>query len=256
MNCAGDPSILSTNSSGHQFNQSESGRSEALTRHHVDETAHDLRSLVSNFKTRLYLAQRLPDQSARHMAALGSLVEHLDALVNKLGNVSRSGGENPAQVAQQINLNDIVSRVVDSYRPIAESKDIAVTFEATPDLPSIYAEKLDIARVVVNLLSNALNYTPMAGRVILTTSQTLDSVMLSVQDTGIGISVQALPHIFERSFRSEEARDIAVGTGLGLVIVSGIVGKYGWHIDVDSTPGKGSNFKVYFMAHIETSASS
>lgn len=134
LNNGGDPPNLSPNTMGRQVDVSDPGKSDALTRLLVDETAHDLRSLVCNFKTCMYLAQQQPAQSDKHLAALDQLVDHLDALVSRLSSVSRSGMEDLPDEPRLLNLNDVVARIVGAYQPLAQCKGIALASQVAPSL--------------------------------------------------------------------------------------------------------------------------
>ncbi len=208
----------------------------------VAETAHDLRTLVSNFKMRLYLAQKMPNRFSEHLNALDYLVNHLDDLVSEFIEVSKPGS--CTREPGLLNLNEIAQCVLQTFEPVAHQKEIRLTFDPEPGLWPIWAAGLDIKRIVINLVCNALNYTSAGGLVALSTTQVGSSVVMLVRDTGIGISPQALPHIFERFYRSDEAQGVSSGMGLGLPIVLGLVERYGGHIEVESVLRQGSIFKV------------
>ena len=217
----------------------------------VADIAHDLHNLASNFKTRLYLTEKSPQRLAEHLAVLEQDANRLDALVQRLAAISQPQLDSLTAALHPLNLNDVAAPIFKAYEPVAYAKRLTLTFETAPDLSPILADALDIERVVINLLCNALNYTPAEGTITLTTARDNNSVLLTVRDTGIGISSQALPHIFERFYRSEEAQNTTLGTGLGLGIVKGIVEKYGGQVEVESTFGKGSVFKVVLPAYID-----
>jgi signal transduction histidine kinase len=144
-----------------------------------------------------------------------------------------------------LDLNGVAARIIKNYEPTAQRKRIRLTSEFAANLSPILVDNLDVERILANLLVNALNYTPESGTVHVSTVQGANSVLLIVQDSGIGISSYALPYIFERSYRSAEAQNTASGMGLGLAIVQGIVEKYGGRIEVESVVGEGSTFKIY-----------
>ena len=107
------------------------------------------------------------------------------------------------------------------------------------------ASESDLYRVMVNLVENAIKYTPETGSVAIRTRVDQMMVVTEVIDTGIGISPEDLLRIFDRFFRANEARSVDIpGTGLGLAIVKRIVEMHNGSIEVDSTPGKGSVFRV------------
>jgi len=111
------------------------------------------------------------------------------------------------------------------------------------DRPTIIANREDMRQLWTNLISNAIKYTPEGGRVTTTLRADDENVIGVVEDTGIGIAEQDLPHLFQEFFRTDEAKASGeIGTGLGLSIVKQIVDSYEGKIQVTSTPGKGSRF--------------
>ena len=165
------------------------------------------------------------------------------SLVDDLLTISRVKRQ-PATEFQTINLNTLVARNVDIQTDIARSKEITLSFNPTDSLPEIFAHPHFLDRVIINLVANAINYTPSGGSVQVTTELTDSFVVMTIEDTGIGIAADELPHIFERFYRSDTARQTANGTGLGLPIVREIVELHEGRIDVQSTPGEGTVFRV------------
>src|SRR5699024_3499393 len=140
-------------------------------------------------------------------------------------------------------------KLFEDIRPIieqkAEEKDIK--FECILSNEIIFeAEPEKIRQILINLLANAINYTPSSGTITLQASETEKEVCLSVSDTGIGMSKDAVSRIFERFYRVDKARSRdRGGTGLGLAIVKHIVEVHQGWIEVDSEIGEGTTFNVY-----------
>ena len=112
-------------------------------------------------------------------------------------------------------------------------------------MPALVGDRGRLAQVLDNLVSNALKFTPEGGRVEVRTSVTDDYVLLEVEDSGIGISAEEQPRLFERFFRAASATEQAIpGTGLGLAIVKAIVEAHSGRIEVVSAPGEGTTFRV------------
>jgi two-component system, OmpR family, sensor histidine kinase BaeS len=99
-------------------------------------------------------------------------------------------------------------------------------------------------QVITNLLSNAAKFTPAGGRVVVTTGRSGDRCLVSVSDNGVGIPADQLPHIFERFWRGVNPTG-AAGSGVGLAVVAELIRGHGGQIDVQSTPGEGTEFLVY-----------
>jgi signal transduction histidine kinase len=147
---------------------------------------------------------------------------------------------------QKINLNDLVGRVASTYLSIAESMNLAFKFIPIRGIPEIWGDPGLLERAITNLVVNALNYTP-AGEVTICIFEIPGSICVEIQDTGIGIEAEDLPHLFERFYRGRQIRQTnQIGSGLGLAIVKEILDQHHATIDIESTVGKGSRFRVCF----------
>jgi two-component system, OmpR family, sensor histidine kinase BaeS len=139
----------------------------------------------------------------------------------------------------------LLDRLVDTYQHQAEQKKIALQAEAPADVPMIDVDEERMAQVLGNLVANALRYTPEGGQIILSAACQGRTVQLSVQDNGSGIEPEALPHIFDRFYRGEEARPQIEGeSGLGLAIAKSIVEAHGGTLSAASEPGHGATFTI------------
>ncbi|MBM4040337.1 MAG: HAMP domain-containing histidine kinase [Planctomycetes bacterium] len=148
---------------------------------------------------------------------------------------------------QLVALDEVAQRVVALFSAQSEEKGqtLDVRLEAGP--AQIYGEPEKLRDVLLNLVSNAIKYTPNGGRVTVASRADEASVTFEVADTGIGIPLEDQPHLFEEFFRAQNARAlIHEGTGLGLSIVREIVESYDGEIAFESTPGKGTRFTVRF----------
>ncbi|MFQ6042945.1 MAG: sensor histidine kinase, partial [Candidatus Poribacteria bacterium] len=150
---------------------------------------------------------------------------------------------------EKVNLADIVEEVAEMFRPAAEEKSLSLQVKAEPNI-SILADSHRLFQVAANLVDNALKYTPSGGNITISVELKDNSAILSVSDTGVGIPSEEVPKIFQRFYRSEESRS-ASGFGLGLSVAQAIVHAHGGEIRVESSPGKGSDFKVLLPPTIE-----
>src|SRR5205823_1137723 len=124
-------------------------------------------------------------------------------------------------------LTPLLRDLVETLAPLAAEKDVALTLES-PLKIIVDGDKDWLERAVLNLLDNAIKYTPSGGRVTVRASSDDSSVTIAVEDTGVGIPEDALPHIFERFYRADPARGKAIeGVGLGLSLVKWIVDQHG-----------------------------
>jgi signal transduction histidine kinase len=127
---------------------------------------------------------------------------------------------------------------------LAEDKNIRVECDAARNV-IIEGDRSRMKQVVVNLLDNAIKYTPNGGNVLLRIARDTDNAILEVVDNGVGIPADALPHMFKRFFRVDDSRSREQGgAGLGLSIVKSICAAQGAQVDVTSRPGGGSCFRV------------
>ena len=125
-----------------------------------------------------------------------------------------------------------------------------ITLEPCPARLVVWGTEEGLHRVFVNLVGNAIKYTPSGGTVTITVQQVDEQARVSVVDTGIGIPQEALPHLFDAFYRAPNAKKIdEVGSGLGLTIARDIVEHYGGGIEVESTVGQGTTFAVTLPIH-------
>lgn len=146
--------------------------------------------------------------------------------------------------AHPVNLNTLVESAVQPYQSIADAKGITLTSDLHPELPPIALAEPHFRRALNKLIDNALTFTASGGSVCVRTSRENGSLLCEVRDTGIGISAQTLPHIFDDFFRGDESRPMTGSSGLGLGIAQRIIESHGGEITVESTPLLGSTFRI------------
>lgn len=222
-------------------------RGSVLARHMqiIANLVHDVGNIVANLRLRLVLLARRPDKLSDHVTMMEKHTTQLETLLRELFTLSQLQDNTLVSPQTPVNLNHIVEQVVDTYQAAAETRQLRLTFEPDSQIPLIAANGDQLARVISNLLANALNYTPAGGRILLRTANTGAQVMFAIRDTGIGIEPQALGRIFERFYRTPHARQTGGGTGLGLAIVKELVERHRGRIVVESAPGQGTEFRVY-----------
>ena len=144
-----------------------------------------------------------------------------------------------------IELPPLVDAVVESVKPTVDARKLELVVDVPARTGTILGDEPQLERVLLNLITNALKFTPEGGRVTLSARPVGDSIALSVADTGIGIPASEQPKLFSRFFRSSISQERAIqGTGLGLVIVKSIVEHHGGSIWFTSKPGQGTTFTV------------
>lgn len=221
---------------------------EAMKTRFIANAAHDLKNPITSLRLRLQLLKRAPDQAVSHINTMEHQIDHLTRLVTDLMTLSQLDQDEKQRTWTKLNLNYSILQVVESQAPIAEQKQIRLIFEPADDLSRIWGDVQRMERVILNLVTNALNYTLDGGEIVLKTMLKDERVMFTVRDTGIGIPSEKLPLIFERFYRSDEAREVTEGTGLGLAIVKEIVERHDGTITVKSKLGEGTVFTVSFPA--------
>ncbi|MBZ0307145.1 MAG: HAMP domain-containing histidine kinase, partial [Anaerolineae bacterium] len=220
---------------------------EEMQRRFISDAAHDLGNPVANLNLHLDLMQRKPEHADRYLRIIRHETERLDALVQDLLILSRLDRGILAQHVEALDLRQIVQRVIENQKEAALTKNITLLYDPASDPLLFNGDRRQIERVVVNLISNALDYTPEGGEVLVMSILEDQNVVFAVRDTGIGISPKDLPHIFERFYRADTARLMSVkGSGLGLSIVKSIVENHGGEIRVTSSPGEGTYFHIAF----------
>jgi two-component system, OmpR family, phosphate regulon sensor histidine kinase PhoR len=174
--------------------------------------------------------------------------ERLSELVSDLLELSRlDAGERPLVVGS-VSVGEVVARAAEAVEPRASAKHITITHHVSAGLAA-RADAKALEQVLVNLLDNAVKYTPEGGSVELTGRNEASRVELSVRDTGLGIEAKHLPRLFERFYRVDRGRSREMGgTGLGLSIVRHLVSAMGGDVRVQSHLGLGSTFTVTLAA--------
>ncbi|MGB1289280.1 MAG: sensor histidine kinase, partial [Aggregatilineales bacterium] len=148
-------------------------------------------------------------------------------------------------VMEPLQLATVLEDAAIDFRLRAEDKQIALSVNLPPEEVNIYADNDKITRVIDNLLSNAIKYTPPGGKVTMTGKLDEGMVLIEVNDTGSGIPKKDIPNLFEPFYRVKSIKQAEIeGTGLGLSIVKSIVDKHKGSIEIESTVGEGSTFRV------------
>ncbi len=213
----------------------------------VADASHELRTPLTVLRGELESLVQEPGMRPQTAETLGSMLEEvtrLSAIVEGLLALSRlDAGEAQAEWVQ-FDLAELASTTADQMSLLAEDKSITVIREVTPGI-RIRGDRSRLKQVVVNLLDNAIKYTPRGGTVRLRILHQGGSAILEVADDGMGIPAEALPHVFKRFFRVDGARSREEGgAGLGLSIVKSICTAHGAQVEVSSAPGQGSRFRI------------
>jgi len=184
----------------------------------------------------------------RYLNTIYKETERMERLVNDLLDLAQLEKGTYKMELENISLNDIVQQIVERYRSIYEQKGVKLDYLNIDDNKLwIYADEDRIIQILVNLLENALRYTNSNGKVIVKTYLVNEEIVLEVRDTGEGIEKKYLERLGEKFFRVDRARSRKNGgVGLGLAIIKQIIERLHGRMEIDSTVGVGTTFKIFF----------
>ena len=225
---------------------------ETVRKDFVSNISHELRTPLASLKA---LSETLqngalndPTVSGHFLGQMDDEIDNLTQIVQELLELARiESGKVPFE-KRRVRVDEIITPAVERMRLQAERAGIAIGVELKPGLPAIEVDLMRIQQVFVNLIHNAIKFTPPGGKILVAAGKENGSIIFSVADTGTGIPATDLERIFERFYKSDRSRSSG-GTGLGLSISRHIVEAHGGKIWVESIQGKGSIF--YFSIPTE-----
>ena len=210
--------------------------------------SHELRNPLAPILNAVQLLQLNKGQTSRQQKAHAIIerqVGQLTHLVDDLMEVSRALTGRIQLRREQIAVNGIVERAVETVRPVIDQRKHELTVSLPPDPIWLYADAARLEQVVANLLTNAAKYTDEGGHIWLSVEQEGDKAVLRVRDTGFGIAPAFLPHVFDLFTQAERSSDRSQGgLGIGLALVKRLVEMHGGTVGVSSALGQGSEFVV------------
>ncbi|MBI3173386.1 MAG: GAF domain-containing protein [Chloroflexi bacterium] len=214
----------------------------------ISEFVHELRTPLASLSTATYLLLR-PEMSQEQRDQIVNSIHaetlRLNALASSFLDLARLESGRVQFRKTAFSLADLLYECKDVMSSKADEERIQVRVESPEGLPVLEADRDKIKQVLLNLLSNAIKYNRANGSVILRAESTDTEIFISVQDTGVGIPEQALPHLFEKFYRVREHENKASGTGLGLSICKQIIQGHGGRIEVKSKMGIGTMFMIH-----------
>jgi len=220
-------------------------RAETVRRDFVANVSHELRTPLASLKA---LVETLedgaidePEVARDFLSKMHAEVDGLAQMVGELLELSRIESGRVALSIRAEEVGPMLRRAAGRLAAQADRAGVGLSVELPDDLPMVAADSERMGQVLINLLHNAIKFTPPGGRVHLSARQDGDRVLVSVSDTGVGIAAEDLPRIFERFYKADRSRS-GGGTGLGLAIARHLVEGHGGRIWVESEQGKGSTF--------------
>ncbi|WP_152654834.1 two-component system histidine kinase PnpS [Oceanobacillus sp. CFH 90083] len=230
------------------YDITELKRLEKMRKDFVANVSHELRTPITSIRG---FAETLKEKQHDEKAAeefieiIYKESHRLQLLIEDLLELSRLEREGVQLEKEDFNVKQMIDAVLPALEKKAEKKELQLTTSVSRDM-NIFADAEKLKQVVINLLDNAINYTPAGGSVNLNVSEEKNRVHFSIEDTGIGIEQKAIPRVFERFYRVDKDRSRNTGgTGLGLAIVKHIVEVHQGEIVVESEMNKGTTVHVY-----------
>lgn len=209
------------------------------------DASHELRTPLTIMQGELDVTLNRPRNAADYRATLVAVREEvgqLRALVADLLVLARSD-DGMTSLASQVDIALVATAACVALQPLLEARGHALLLAASPAI--VRGTSSDLERLARNLIENAIRYTPQGGRITVSVATLGENAVLRVADTGPGIAPDALPHLFERFYRTDSARARAAGgSGLGLALAQEIARRHGGEISVTSVVGEGSVFTV------------
>jgi two-component system sensor histidine kinase BaeS len=232
------------------FNRMVEGlqRADQQRRNLTADVAHELRTPLHIIQGNLEgILDGVYEPTEEHISITLEETRALARLVDDLRTLSLAEAGQLTLVWETVDVSDLLADVCTSFSGQAEVADIDLTCELDDTSPvTITADVGRLDQVLSNLVSNALRYTPTGGRIALRATVANGGVRITVRDTGIGISPEDLPYVFDRFWKGDRSRSRAGGggSGLGLAIARQLVQAHGGHVAVKSTLGQGTTFSI------------
>lgn len=218
----------------------------------VGNVSHELRTPLTSIKG---FVETLLDGAMENSTTCRRFLSIIDAETNRLGRLiddllTLSSIESKERIIypKPVCIQHSIRSVMNILGPQVSEKGLQVEFVYNSDLPRVLADEDLLGQVLINLIDNAIKYTPPHGKIMIRSRQRGSRVITTITDTGMGIPHESLPRVFERFYRVDKARSRDQGgTGLGLAIVKHIVESHGGEVTVASEIGRGTTFGVSFL---------
>jgi two-component system phosphate regulon sensor histidine kinase PhoR len=214
----------------------------------ISIVSHQLRSPLSNLRWAIELLMsgrvgKIEENQIEYFKILKENSSRMGELVSDLLTVSKIETATLPIKKQEFSIEDLIKKLISNIEPFAKASNVEIKFEASKDLPKVFADPSQIRLVIENLLDNAIRYVKESGIVKIKLETKGDNLYFEIKDNGIGIPKDDQKYIFQKFFRSENVfRYQTQGSGLGLFITKSIVNKSGGKIGFKSEENKGSTF--------------
>ena len=211
--------------------------------------AHELRNPLTPIRNAAQILRLAGSQNAATQQAVEMVerqVQHVTRLVDDLLNVSRVSQGKIRLHKEAVDLASVITRAAEQVRPLVDARNLELSVTLPTRPVQVEGDATRLVQIVANVLNNAVKYTDAGGRIGLSTERENDQVLIRVRDSGIGMSQETLPHIFELFVQSERGLDRSQGgLGIGLTLAKSLAEMHGGSITASSEgPGRGSEFVV------------
>lgn len=220
-------------------------RLETVRRDFISNISHELRTPIAALKA---LAETLeegamqdPEVAQDFLGKMGAEADKLAQMVQELSELSRIESGDVRLEKKPFDVGEALALAVNRLKPQADRAGLTLDVDVPPELPTLNADRYRVEQVLINLIHNAIKFTPPEGHITVTAAKDNNAMHVSVADSGIGIPRDDLPRIFERFYKVDKSR-AGGGTGLGLAIAKHAVEAHGGRIWAESVEGKGSTF--------------
>jgi two-component system sensor histidine kinase BaeS len=219
---------------------------ESLRRQLTADMAHELHTPLASLQSHLEaMIDGIWQPDAARLAGLHEEILRLNRLVSDLESLARYEGDSRSLRRSELDLSALVQGILRNHEPQFQAKGVALHFKQSGENRPVSADPDKLSQAVINLLSNALKFTPAGGQVEVWAACGPEGAEIRVTDSGIGIGPEDLPRVFERFYRVDCSRNRATGgAGIGLSIAKAIVEAHGGDLSAASQPGSGSEFLI------------
>ncbi len=210
------------------------------------DASHELRTPLSAMQTIIgstLSRRRAPAEYEQALIDLNQETQQMRTLTEGLLHLARNEAGRQSAKFECVNLSILLKDVVDSFRPLAEDKGLQLIDQVPNDDLTLMGDSDGLIRLFVNLLDNAIKYTEQGFITVSANPKDDNLLAITVSDTGVGITSEHLPHIFDRFYRVDQSRSTD-GSGLGLAIVQNVAQAHGGNVTVESKVGQGTTFTV------------
>jgi len=216
------------------------------------DASHELRTPLTVIRSVGEVALREPHSETEYRDIIGTMLEEVDRLTlltTLLLELTRAEGGQAAMKCEAIDLRELVRDAAGFLGVLAEEERVRIELDLPATVVPVTGDWMMLRQAIVNLLDNAIKHSPPGATVTLASQAQGEQMEISISDQGEGISAEHLPHVFDRFYRVDAARSrqnetVRSGFGLGLAIARWAVEAHGGHIAAESTPGKGSVFRI------------